>query len=55
MIISVQGDIWQPDMTCLLGPNETSSCHISTSLVGLMKDYELRHGRCSSFTIKVIK
>lgn len=54
--VSITGDNWRPDMTRQFGPTENSH-HIggTPDLASMMKDYEYRHGRCSSFEIKIVK
>lgn len=55
VIISIAGDIWQPDATRKRGVTETASVLEYPDLKSLIKGYENRHGRCSSFTIEVTK
>lgn len=54
-MVSIVGDVWQQDMTRNRGAREISN-HIGyPDLRKLLEAYETRNGRCSSFTIEVVK
>lgn len=55
MTVTIRGDVWQNDMSRKDGPKEVSQSVGYPDLGEMAKAYERRHGKCSSFTIEIVK